>query len=250
MGGVPIVFGIFGGLIFLVAGGIIVLAFVLVIRAIIMGPKWRAERVARIKALAAEIGLEVHEQDPWRLHERYGQAFDLFRRGSDRQASDLLSGRIDGRRVLLFEYEYETESGTGKDKRTTTWHHRVALLELPIGAPHLAMRTEGPFDRLASWVGYDDIDFESDEFSRRYHVRSDDRRFAYDIFHVRLIDYLLRLGDAPDLEMSGPLLLVTESGTWEADRMRRLLDVGRRVIASIPDYVVNARPASQRLPHA
>jgi hypothetical protein len=115
---------------------------------------------------------------------------------------------------------------------------------LPIVAAGLRMRTETVFDRMASWVGWDDIDFESDEFSRRYHVACDDRRFAYDILHARLIDYLLGCGSVPNLEMQGPLMVLFES-QGDAANVRRLLAIGREIVASIPDYVRSARGVGQ-----
>jgi hypothetical protein len=106
------------------------------------------------------------------------------------------------------------------------------------------MRSESLFDRVASWVGYEDINFESDEFSRRYHVACDDRRFAYDILHARLIDYLLGCGSVPNLEMQGPLMVLFES-QGDAANVRRLIAIGREIVASIPDYVRSARGIGQ-----
>jgi hypothetical protein len=40
-------------------------------------------------------------------------------------------------------------------------------------------------------LGYDDIDFESVEFSKAFTVRSKDKKFAYDICHPRMMDYML-----------------------------------------------------------
>ena len=61
---------------------------------------------------------------------------------------------------------------------------------------------EGLFSKLAQAVGYDDIDFESAEFSRKFCVRSKDKRFAYDVCHPRLMEYLLANHDLT-LEIDG-----------------------------------------------
>ena len=198
----------------------------------ILKARQRREAMAQ---LAGEMGWEFYSDAPWDLPNRYG-SFDLFQRGHSRRADNILAGEIDGRAGIAFDYRYTT--GSGKDQ--TTHYRQVVVLELPILAARLRMRSEGLLDRVASWVGFDDIDFESDEFSRRYHVQCDDRRFAYDIFHARLIDYLLECGDVPDVEMNGPLIALYGRRGDVAD-VRRLIRIGEKVVQSIPDYVLKAR---------
>jgi len=111
---------------------------------------------------------------------------------------------------------------------------------LPILAARLHVRQESVFDKIASWVGHDDINFESAEFSRRYHVNCDNRKFAYDIFHARLIEYLLACGDCPTLEMNGPTLLLYDSQS-KLENFQRLLTIGQEIIRSIPEYVLHER---------
>ncbi len=210
------------------------LVVVLIVVGILQAKKRRQE-AAR---LAAEMGVRFFPEDIWGLPKRYG-AFDLFGRGHSKKASNILSGDIDGRSALAFDYQYTTGSG----KNQTTHHYQAVVLTLPIRAAKLRLRSENVFDRVASWVGYDDLDFESDAFSRRYHVQCDDRRFAYDIFHAQLIDYLLRCGTSPNIEMTGPVLMLYES-RGSVRNCRRMLQIGRAIIRSIPDYVLNARGIS------
>ena len=202
----------------------------------ILRARRRREAMAR---LAAELGFEYYPDDPWSLEDKYAM-FELFGRGHSRGASNVICGEVDGRAVVAFDYRYTT--GSGKNKSTHSY--QALVMGLPIVAAGLRMRTETVFDRLASWVGWDDIDFESDEFSRRYHVASEDRRFAYDIFHARLIEYLLACGQAPGLEMKGPLMVLFES-QGDAANVRRLFEIGREIVASIPDYVRSARGIGQ-----
>ena len=207
----------------------------LVVVLIVVGVLQARKRREESARLAASLGFDFHPDDPWDLPDRYGH-FDLFKRGHSRRASNLLCGQVDGRPVTAFDYKYTTGSG----KNQSTHYYQAAVFALPILAANLHLRNETVFDRVASWVGYDDIDFESDEFSRRYHVKCTDRKFAYDVFHARLIEYLLRCGEAPDLEMSGPLMVVFDS-RGEVAQVRRLLAVGGQIVRSIPDYVLSAR---------
>jgi len=215
---------------------IVVPAFIaLAVALIVFGILKARERREAMARLAAELGLEYYPDDPWDLEDKYAM-FELFGRGHSRGASNVICGEVDGRAVVAFDYRYTTGSG----KNQSTHSCQALVMGLPIVAAGLRMRSESLFDRVASWVGYDDIDFESDEFSRRYHVACDDRRFAYDILHARLIDYLLGCGSVPDLEMQGPLMVLFES-QGDAANVRRLLAIGREIVASIPEYVLHAR---------
>ncbi|MCX5649296.1 MAG: hypothetical protein NTX40_09425 [Planctomycetota bacterium] len=219
----------------IVVPAFIALAVALIVFGILKARK-RREAMAR---LAAELGFEYYPDDPWDLEDKYAM-FELFGRGHSRRASNVICGDVDGRAVVAFDYQYTTGSG----KNQSTHSCQALVMGLPILAAGLRMRSENLFDRVASWVGYEDIDFESDEFSRRYHVACDDRRFAYDILHARLIDYLLGCGSVPNLEMQGPLMVLFES-QGDAANVRRLLEVGREIVASIPDYVRSARGIGQ-----
>jgi hypothetical protein len=43
------------------------------------------------------------------------------------------------------------------------------------------------------------------------------------------------------MEMNGPLLLLYESGSGGPDHVRRLIEIGREMMRSIPDYVRRER---------
>jgi len=215
---------------------IVVPAFIaLAVALIVFGILKARKRREAMTRLAAELGFEYYADDPWSLEDKYAM-FELFGRGHSRGASNVICGEMDGRAVVAFDYQYTT--GSGKNKSTHSY--QAVVMGLPIVAAGLRMRTETVFDRLASWVGWDDIDFESDEFSRRYHVASEDRRFAYDIFHARLIEHLLACGQAPGLEMKGPLMVLFDS-QGNVENVRRLIAIGREIVASIPEYVLKAR---------
>lgn len=211
----------------------------LVVALIVWGIIRAHQRREAMAALAAELGLAFYPDDPWDIPRRYGH-FDLMGTGHARRAANVLSGRIDGRTVIAFDYRYKTGSG----KNESTHSYQAVVLELPILAARLRLRRESVFDTIASWVGHDDIDFESDAFSRRYHVKCEQPKFAYDIFHTRLIEYLLACGTSPSIEMNGPLVMVYESPSGP-EGIRRLITIGREIIRSIPGYVLNERGIAQ-----
>ena len=82
----------------------------------------------------------------------------------------------------------------------------------------------GVFDKVKGAFGFDDIDFESEEFSRRFWVQSSDKRFAYDVLHPRMMEFLLReLDSAIDLE-GGAICVADGSSRWEPSSFRSQLD--------------------------
>ena len=137
--------------------------------------------------------------------ERYTQ-FEIFGFGSDRYAYNTMSGELElgGRStsIVMGDFHYETESGTGKKRSTHTHRISYVILRLPWDRiPELIVRPENIFDRLVGFLGFDDIDFESAEFSKRFMVKSKDRKFAYDLIDPRMMEYMLA-SDPPvfDLE--------------------------------------------------
>ena len=90
--------------------------------------------------------------------------------------------------------------------------------------------------KIAQALGYDDIDFESAEFSRTFCVRSKDRKFAYDVCHAQMIEYLLANRDL-SLEIEGPALALAFNRRLSAaeieTNLQRLLEIRLR----LPEYL-------------
>lgn len=81
---------------------------------------------------------------------------------------------------------------TARAWRTTHHHHySIYSLILPKSFPELEIKPSGFFSKLGQAFGFDDIDFESVEFSKRYQVKCGDKKFAYDIRNALMIDWLL-----------------------------------------------------------
>lgn len=116
--------------------------------------------------------------------------------GENRYADNVISGEFAGHGVCCFDYHYETHSTDSKGKRSTDhhWHH-LYTLRLPRNFPELTIGPENLFTRAAKIFGYQSIDFESAEFSRTFLVRSPDKKFAYDVCHAPMMEYLLENRD-------------------------------------------------------
>jgi len=142
-----------------------------------------------------------------------------------RYAFNVLEGRRSSHRVLIFDYHYQDESRGGfanpiKDRT-------VLILQLE-GAS---------FPKLfISWEIARAIRFESAEFSQRYGVVSDDKKFAYDVCNPQMIEFLL--ANPPlRIEINGPALVLDPHSLLHPDliemNLQRLLTIRSR----LPEYL-------------
>lgn len=216
---------------FLLFGGFLALVIILGIHGHLQEKK-RREELARF-ALARQWTF-----DPDRVsgYDAHYLEFDFLDRGSNRYAHNILAGTHNGYSLTAFDYHYETHSTDSKGRRRTH-HHRfsVAILEAHFDLRPLVIRPEGLFDKLSAAFGWDDIDFESAEFSRRYHVSSPDRRWAYDIIHQRTMELLLG-APAYEFHFSGRRLAVRSAGRWEPWEFGKSIDLGVAVLDGIPEF--------------
>ncbi|MEJ2111918.1 MAG: hypothetical protein P8Z37_18805 [Acidobacteriota bacterium] len=191
------------------------------------------KRQEALRNIAARLGLDF---DPAknRAVARQFEFIDRTRKGRNRYAFNIFRGSFQEHPVEVFEYHYKAGSG----KNTHHYYLSFFIVKLPISVPELTIGPEGFFSKIAQAIGYDDIDFESHEFSRRFCVRSRDKKFAYDICHGRMIEYLL---GNPDLtiEMEREVLAVSFSGKLDLDRFEHNLKRLIRLRTLIPDYVIN-----------
>lgn len=172
------------------------------IMVMIAAHKAEQRRRAAFQAAAAELGLhyDPSDQDDW--DSRWPQ-FECFQRGHSRRAFNILSGQLGpgGPRCALGEYLFKETHGSGKNRRTVTYRFGFAIIDTGFaGIPDMLIRRESFFDKMASFLGFDDIDFESVEFSKRYMVKSTDKRFAYDLIDPQMMEFLLREG-TPDIDL-------------------------------------------------
>jgi hypothetical protein len=172
----------------------VVFATLIIFGAIYSYKQQQARRLALLQ-LATEHGWHFDPSNDYSHDSRFSQ-FSIFTSGKARYAYNTTRGSLkisDGDWAIQYgDYHYQTESSDGK--KTTTHTHLLSyvILESPyLGAPDLFIRGEGFFDRIASAIGFDDIDFESVEFSRAFLVKSNDKRFAYDVVSPTMMEFML-----------------------------------------------------------
>ena len=211
-----------------------VIAVVVVVA--ILGYLSAQKRRQAMMALAARLGLQFNPDKDWGLAERYG-FLNKLRAGSNRYAFNTLSGTCQGHGVTAFDYHYETHSTDSKGHRQTHHHYfSCFLLHLPRSFPELVIAREGFFSKVAQALGYDDIDFESHEFSRKFCVRSPDKKFAYDFCHARMMEYLLANDDLT-IEVDQDTLALTFNSRLDPARIEPSLNRLVALRSLIPEYL-------------
>ena len=202
-------------------------------------------RSARRRALAEFAARQLWSFDPEddanfaELHER----FALFQKGSSKTISLTLRGTAETRFGRLAVQAGDYRYTTGNRKHRHTCRLSYVLATLPFSLPpetHLLIRGEHVGDTLTALLGFDDIDFESEEFSRQFFVKSGDRKFAYAVIHPRMMDYLLRSPCGP-LEICGSEILLHGTGEpiWSVAEIAAAVDWLVAFVELWPDYLVN-----------
>ena len=212
------------------------------IYALIVGAKKAQQRRDELAALAGEYNLGFSPaRDPY--HDDEYAHFEIFRRGDNRSAFNTLIGQhafaSHQAAVKAGDFRYTVTTGTGKDRKTTTYTFSYLIVHLPFpNTPDLLIRPEHFFDKIAGTFSSRDIDFESEEFSRRFMVASPDRKFAYDVCHPRMIEFLLETRPpAIDIER-GRLCLADGSRTWTPEQFRWMLRFTESFLSQWPEHVV------------
>lgn len=197
----------------------------------------------RNNALAAWCARHQFSLNPSRDHafDEMFPEFACLRGGSNRYAYNIINGRWDGRDLIAFDYHYETHSTDSKGRSQTHHHHFSAvMLRTDLTLKPLVIRAENLFDKIAGVFGFDDIDFESAEFSRRFCVKSPDRRWAYDVLHPRAIQFLL---DSPkfSIELDGRYVMAWRGGRFSVADREAALRVIDGLLDQLPAYVREGR---------
>lgn len=217
------------GLIFLFFGGFFVLAAVLVVVGLVQAKKRRE----KLSAYAATRGWSYAARDDSLVHRFTGAPFG---RGHDRRATNVLRGVWDGRPMVAFDYQYDETTGTGDDRRTTTYRFSVTVVNTGAAMPALSVTPQnivsGFFGRLTNR----DIELESEDFNRAFLVTCEHRKFASDVLHPRMMELLL---GRPDLgwRFEADSMVSVRRGHHEPAEIEATLAHLDAVVDAIPEFV-------------
>lgn len=220
---------------------VVVLALAIAVAAAVAAHAATKKRREDLAALAAELGLTFDERRDKSHDDEYAQ-FEVFRRGHSRYALNTLRGAVVIRDrdwpVKMGDFTYRVTRRSGKNTTTHTYHFSYVIVHAPFArVPDLLVRREGILDKLAGSLGFEDIDFESAEFSRRFHVKSRDRRFAYALLDPRMIEFLLA-SNPPVIDMEhGACCFTDGTRRWAPQQFREALAWARGFYERWPDHL-------------
>ena len=216
---------------------VVILIIAAVIGLLIFGHLQAEKRKQALAAWASSRGLGFQSGHDHGMDDRYPQ-FKCLKQGDDRYAYNVMEGRVGQRTVCAFDYHYETHSTDSKGHRTTHNHYFSAVIvETGLALKPLVIRKEGFFDKVGEFLGFDDIDFESIEFSKGFYVKSPDRRWAFDVIQQSTMELLL---ESPrfTLEFQETQVLAFRDCTFKAEDFEAALGVIEGVIERLPNYLL------------
>ena len=164
-----------------------------------------AERSRRrgLRDLTARLGFESFSPD---RDDEFTRKWDFLHRlthvGEDHYAFNLLRGTYHGQSLFIFDFSYMTGGSKSPQEHVGT----MFLLIFKDTFPLLTIEPASLSAKLEAAFGLgNEINFESAEFSRKFCVRSLDKKFAYDVCNPQMIDYLLT-NPGLQIEIQGPVI--------------------------------------------
>jgi hypothetical protein len=182
------------------------------------------ERQEALFALSQKLGLSFDPNDSsmWNRYTHFGH----FDRGHSRRMYNTLLGYLDAGphkiSIQAGDYQYKTEQGSGKNRRTVTHRFSYLVARPPFAfRQQLNVRREGLFDKIASVMGFEDIDFESAEFSKKF-------------------------SPPPEFVTAGGELLIMTGGNWTPEVFQQNIAWMSEFISRWPRHLVDSLKAGTR----
>jgi uncharacterized protein DUF3137 len=142
-------------------------------------------RRRKLAALAQKLRLQFSPKNDFKLAERF-LFLTWLNRGEARNvryAYNVMHGYHLDYLVTVFDYTFLA----GR----CSYYWSSFVLEMKTNFPDTIISHENLESRFAEEFGLPHIAFESAEFTRTFLVRSADKKFAFDVCHPRMMEYLL-----------------------------------------------------------
>jgi len=192
-------------------------------------------RINTLRTFANSLNLHYRKAKVHNFEWEY-PGFDFLQKGEERYAFNIVSGDLNGRKVKGFDYHYQTnQTDSGSDETTIHFYFSAIIITSSFTMKPLTIRPEALFDKLTAAFGWDDINFESAEFSRKFHVKAEDRRWAYEVLTPMTIEYLL---ESPqyEVQMNNQHLAVRGKSQFEPSEFEKAFEIGETMLNGIPKF--------------
>jgi hypothetical protein len=219
-------------LIILIAVGVFAVIFVLVYLASL-------ERRKKMAAYAESHGWQFTPTKDKQMSSRF-PGFKCLKRGHSRYAYNIISGQHEGANITAFDYHYVT--GHGKSRRVHNFS--AIVLGTPLPLKFLYIRPENVFDKVSDFFGFDDIDFESAEFSRKFYIKAEEKRWAYHVIHQRMMAYLL---ESPKfhVQMDTEQVMAWRNSRFKEEDFDAAFALIQGILIRLPEYLKKQREKSE-----
>ncbi len=221
--------------IFVVAVGLLVLIFAYrITRGIMFFRKSNryTHRRGRLIAWAYSHGMSFTPSKNQGFDDLFSN-FKCLRRGQNRCSYNRMEGEWDGLPIKAFDYHYSI----GVDEHRIDYDFSAVIITTRVPLKPLYIGREGFLDKLTESVGFDDIDFESAEFSRKFRVKSPDKRWAYDVIHARTIEHLLA-GPEVNIQLDFMHIIAWSDDWFSPADFDAAIELISGILNRLPEYVV------------
>ncbi len=211
-------------------GLLILIAFVVIaVVSIVVSLYSAAQRRNALMQLCATHGWTFSVSD--RIGLTCWNGFSCLCAGYSQRAYNIMQGQYGNVRFCAFDYRYTT--GSGKSRQTH--HFSAVMIELQYPIKKILIRPEGFGDRLAGMLGFEDIDFEWEEFNRAFYVKAEDKAAAYDVISQKMMEYLM-LNRGWHIEISGRYMIV-HNGVLDPDGFLKAMGFCDGFLKQLPGYL-------------
>jgi hypothetical protein len=210
----------------------------------VRGVAVRTGRVRRLAATANRHRWLYSEKDVFGLG---AYDFALFDRGSVRGFENTVWGNLKGVPFQFADYWYSTEYEAEEPSlrlRTGTKDMSCVVIRMNAYVPRVMVDPES----LSTWVNDPtdelDLQFESEEFNRRFRIQAHDRLFAYKLIVPSMMQWLLAMPDRYGVEIYKSALVVYAPRRDPSD-MYTMVACATGVLDRIPKLVWREYSVSQ-----
>jgi hypothetical protein len=165
----------------------------------------RDRRRLALARFARDHGLEFRPKQKDALSEH----FRLFGRGDGCRARNVLQGEWNGLGIKAMDCDCFATRTVWIFYPVKRWRRfSVAIVDLGASVPSVITERNGGPGLSSEYMGFHDVQLNSDEFNRRFHVTTDDREFAYKFFDLGMLRWLLDQQELVESEVLGRKALV------------------------------------------
>ena len=185
------------------------------------------KRREALAALARKLQLQFNPQSDVDLPEKYSFLCWL-KHGDISYAYNIIHGHYLGYPVTVFDFTFVAGQ--------YNYYWSTFVLEMKTNFPGIVISHENKESRFAEAMGISHITFESAEFSRAFRVRSADKKFAFDVCHPQMIEFLLANQDLT-IEIRGSAVAVLFEDWLRLEKVEANLSRLIEIRKLLPQYL-------------